>query len=178
MALPFVKYTPEIEAGDPDFDAGRPDGPCPGDLRHAGVHDALVLFSNGSPHAAADAGLGVALGIGLRIFSIDGPTLLEDEPDSGTYHYVNINYPVFLTNNVEHYVLSRTCSCGPGTTSATAAWAGSHPPRIPCSCTSQNMRTRCLITSPGRGPWRNLTATSPMSMPFPVPGSRDGWCLS
>lgn len=134
-----------------DFDAGRPDGPCPGvragqaggrdprraargvrpgGLRHAGVHDALVRFSNGPPHAGADAGLGVALGIGLKIFSINGPTLLEDEPDSGTFDYVNTNDPVFFTNNVEHYVLSRTCSSGPGTTSAPAAWPAPLPAHI------------------------------------------------
>jgi hypothetical protein len=45
-----------------------------------GRHDALIRFSNGSPHAGADARLGGATGLALKIFGIDGPTLLEDEP--------------------------------------------------------------------------------------------------
>ena len=69
-----------------------------------GRHDALVRFSNGSPHAGADARLGGATGLALKIFSIDGPTLLEDEPDSQTFDYANINAPVFFCNTVEDYL--------------------------------------------------------------------------
>jgi hemoglobin-like flavoprotein len=69
-----------------------------------GKHDALIRFSNGSPHAGADARLGGATGLALKIFGIAGPTLLEDEPDSGTFDYANINAPVFFCNTVEHYL--------------------------------------------------------------------------
>src|SRR5258708_6410710 len=41
-----------------------------------GRHDALIRFSNGSPDAGADARLGGATGLALKMFGIDGPTLL------------------------------------------------------------------------------------------------------
>ena len=69
-----------------------------------GKHDALIRFSNGSPHAGADARLGGATGLALKIFGIDGPTLVEDEPDTGTFDYANINAPVFFCSTVEHYL--------------------------------------------------------------------------
>jgi hypothetical protein len=69
-----------------------------------GRHDALIRFSNGSPHAGADARLGGATGLALKIFGIAGPTLLEDEPDRHTFDYANINAPIFFSNTVEHYL--------------------------------------------------------------------------
>ena len=72
--------------------------------RSPGTHDALIRFSNGSPHAGADARLGSATGLALKIFDIDGPTLLEDEPDTHTFDYANINAPIFFCNTVEHYL--------------------------------------------------------------------------
>jgi hypothetical protein len=69
-----------------------------------GSHDALVRFSNGSPHAGADARLGGATGLALKIFGVDGPTLLEDEPDTHTFDYANINAPIFFCNTVEDYL--------------------------------------------------------------------------
>jgi len=69
-----------------------------------GKHDALIRFSNGSPHAGADARLGGAVGLALKIFDIEGPTLLEDEPDTRTFDYANINGPIFFCNTVEHYL--------------------------------------------------------------------------
>ncbi|MFI7093389.1 catalase family protein [Streptomyces lydicus] len=69
-----------------------------------GTHEALIRFSNGSPHAGADARLGSATGLALKIFGIAGPTLLEDEPDTGTFDYANINAPIFFCNTVEHYL--------------------------------------------------------------------------
>jgi hypothetical protein len=69
-----------------------------------GRHDALIRFSNGSPHAGADAGLGGATGLALKIFGIAGPALLDDEPDTGTFDYANINAPVFFCNTVEDYL--------------------------------------------------------------------------
>jgi hypothetical protein len=70
----------------------------------SGKRDALIRFSNGSPHAGADARLGGATGLALKIFGIEGPTLLDDEPDTGTFDYANINAPVFFCNTVEDYL--------------------------------------------------------------------------
>src|SRR5215813_8801987 len=69
-----------------------------------GKHDALIRFSNGSPHAGADARLGGATGLALKIFGMPSPTLLEDEPDMHTFDYANINAPIFFCNTVEHYL--------------------------------------------------------------------------
>jgi hypothetical protein len=69
-----------------------------------GRHDALIRFSNGSPHAGADARLGGATGLALKMFGIDGSTLLEDEPDTHTFDYANINAPIFFCNTIEHYL--------------------------------------------------------------------------
>lgn len=149
MSTPFVKFTPEIEAADPAFDAnletviakteqyiagsvtsegtGRavrdahakgyglvraeveildqlPAEYAQGIYATPGRHDALIRFSNGSPHAGADARLGGATGLALKIFGIDGPTLLDDEPDTHTFDYANINAPIFFCNTVEHYL--------------------------------------------------------------------------
>jgi hypothetical protein len=69
-----------------------------------GQHEAMIRFSNGSPHAGADARLGNAVGMGLKLFGIDGQTLLEDEPDSHTFDYALINAPIFFCNTVEDYL--------------------------------------------------------------------------
>jgi hypothetical protein len=69
-----------------------------------GRHEAMVRFSNGSPHTGADTSLGFVAGIGLKLFGIEGQTLLEDEPDSHTFDYAMINAPIFFCNTVEHYV--------------------------------------------------------------------------
>src|SRR4029079_19524990 len=69
-----------------------------------GKHDALIRFSNGSPHAGADARIGAAPGVSLHVLDIDGPTLLEDEPDTRTFDYANMNGPIFFCNTVEHYL--------------------------------------------------------------------------
>jgi hypothetical protein len=69
-----------------------------------GRHEAMVRFSNGSHQTGADALLGNVCGLGLKLFGIDGPTFLEDEPDTHTFDYAMINYPIFFANTVEHYV--------------------------------------------------------------------------
>ncbi|WP_030801187.1 catalase family protein [Streptomyces sp. NRRL S-337] len=83
---------------------GLPEEYAQGIYAAPGKHDALVRFSNGSPHAGADARLGRATGLALKIFDIEGPTLLEDEPDSRTFDYNLINAPVFFCNTVQHYL--------------------------------------------------------------------------
>jgi hypothetical protein len=42
--------------------------------------------------------------LALKIFGIAGPTLLEDEPDTHTFDYANINASVFSYNTVEHHL--------------------------------------------------------------------------
>jgi hypothetical protein len=69
-----------------------------------GRHEAMIRFSNGSPHTGADVRLGNAVGMGLKILGVGGPKLLEDEPDSSTFDYALINHPVFFANTVEHYI--------------------------------------------------------------------------
>ena len=69
-----------------------------------GKHGALVRFSNGQPHPGPDMLLGPVVGMALKIFDITGPTLLEDEPDTGTFDYATINAPVFFCNTVGHYL--------------------------------------------------------------------------
>jgi len=147
--MPFINYTPDIEAADPRFEksvqtviakteryiagsvtaegTGRavrdahakgyglvraevdiPDRLATeyaqGIYAKPGRHDALIRFSNGSPHAGADARLGGATGLALKIFGIDGSMLLEDEPDTRTFDYANINAPIFFCNTIEHYL--------------------------------------------------------------------------
>ena len=69
-----------------------------------GRHDALIRFSNGVSHLGADATLSNAFGLALKMFDIAGPTLLDDEPDTGTFDYNTINMPVFFCNTVSHYL--------------------------------------------------------------------------
>jgi len=69
-----------------------------------GRHEAMVRFSNGTNHVGGDQFLGPITGIGLKIFGIEGKTLLEDEPDSHTFDYALINHPVFFANTLAHYV--------------------------------------------------------------------------
>jgi hypothetical protein len=69
-----------------------------------GRHEAMVRFSNGQPHLGIDRVLGATCGIGLKIFGIEGTKLLEDEPDSKTFDYAMINFPIFFANTVEHYI--------------------------------------------------------------------------
>ncbi|MFC9278246.1 catalase family protein [Streptomyces collinus] len=90
--------------GQVEIPDGLPEEYAQGIYATPGTHDALVRFSNGSPHAGADARLGSGIGLALKMFDVQGPTLLEDEPDSGTFDYALINAPVFFCNTVEHYL--------------------------------------------------------------------------
>lgn len=148
MAQSFVRYSPEVESIDPDFDNnmqriltnmerhmqaspavegtgrmvrdahakgyglvrgeveildGLPREYAQGIYARPGRHEAMIRFSNGTNHTGADRFLGAVVGIGLKIFSVDGKSLLEDEPDSHTFDYAMINYPVFFINSVAHY---------------------------------------------------------------------------
>src|SRR5262245_24087691 len=84
--------------------SGMPNEYAQGIYAKPGRHEAMVRFSNGTNHVGSDQFLGPITGIGLKIFGIEGKTLLEDEPDSHTFDYALINHPVFFVNTLAHYV--------------------------------------------------------------------------
>ena len=83
---------------------GLPPGYAQGIYATPGRHDALIRFSNGVAHLGADATLSNAFGLALKMFDIAGTTLVDDEPDAGTFDYNTINMPVFFCNTVAHYL--------------------------------------------------------------------------
>ncbi len=149
MTQKFVRYSPDVEQEEPDFEqtlqqviddmkqhmrgslktegiglvvrnahakgyglargefeilSGMPNEYAQGIYAKPGRHEAMVRFSNGTNHVGSDRFLGPITGIGLKIFGIEGKTLLEDEPDSHTFDYALINQPVFFVNTLAHYV--------------------------------------------------------------------------
>jgi hypothetical protein len=90
--------------GEAEILGGLPTEYAQGIYARPGQHEALIRFSNGSPHTGADMRMGNGVGMGLKLFSIPGPTLLEDEPNSNTFDYALINNPIFFANTVEHYL--------------------------------------------------------------------------
>jgi Catalase len=149
MTQNFVRYSPDVEKPEPDFErtlqavlddmkqhmrgsvktegigrmvrnahakgyglaraefeilSGMPNEYAQGIYAKPGRHEAMVRFSNGTNHVGSDRFLGPIVGIGLKIFGIEGKTLLEDEPDSHTFDYALINHPVFFVNTLKHYV--------------------------------------------------------------------------
>jgi hypothetical protein len=153
MSQNFVRYSPDVEQPEPNFDqtlqailigmkqrmegsvkaegiglmvrdahakgyglaraefeilSGLPNEYAQGIYAKPGRHEALVRFSNGTNHVGSDRFLGPIVGIGLKIFGIEGKTLLEDEPDSHTFDYALINHPVFFANTLAHYVYIQT----------------------------------------------------------------------
>jgi len=84
--------------------SGLPSEYAQGIYAKPGRHEVMVRFSNGTNHVGGDRFLGPITGIGLKIFGIEGKTLLEDEPDSHTFDYALINHPVFFVNTLAHYV--------------------------------------------------------------------------
>jgi hypothetical protein len=93
-----------LAQGEVEILTGLPEAYAQGIYTKPGRHEALIRFSNGIGHVGPDKVLGSVCGIGLKIFGIDGKTLLEDEPDSHTFDYAVINHPVFFCNTVEHYL--------------------------------------------------------------------------
>src|ERR1044071_6331963 len=149
MTQNFVRYNPDVEQMEPDFErtlqavlddmkqhmrgslktegiglvvrnahakgyglaraeveilSGIPNEYAQGIYAKPGRHEAMVRFSNGTNHVGDDRFLGPITGIGLKMFGIEGKTLLEDEPDSHTFDYALINHPVFFVNTLKHYI--------------------------------------------------------------------------
>jgi hypothetical protein len=94
-----------LARGEVEILGGLPEEYAQGIYATPGRHEAMVRFSSGSAHTGPDALLGAVCGMGLKLFGVAGPTLLEDEPDSGTFDYANINAPIFFCNTVEQYVI-------------------------------------------------------------------------
>src|SRR5262245_23877174 len=93
-----------LARGEVEILDGLPAACAQGIYARPGLHEAMVRFSNGTSHTGADRFLGATVGIGLKLFGIEGTTLLEDEPDSHTFDYAMINHPVFFANTLAHYV--------------------------------------------------------------------------
>ena len=100
--------------------SGMPNEYSQGIYAKPGRHEAMVRFSNGTSHAGSDRFLGPITGIGLKVFGIEGKTLLEDEPDSHTFDYALINHPVFFANTLKHYVFIQSLFANIGVTPKTA----------------------------------------------------------
>jgi hypothetical protein len=160
MTQKFVRYSPDVERIEPDFDktlqvvledmkehmrgslkaegigmvvrnahakgyglargeveilSGTPKEFAQGIYAKSGRHEAIVRFSNGTNHVGDDRFLGPITGIGLKMFGIEGKTLLEDEPDSCTFDYALINHPVFFANTLAHYVFIQSVFANLGT---------------------------------------------------------------
>jgi hypothetical protein len=69
-----------------------------------GRHGSLIRFSSAAGHLGPDALLGPVLGFAIKIFDVDGPNLIEAEPDSGTFDLVLKNNPVFIASTAKHYL--------------------------------------------------------------------------
>ena len=93
-----------LARGEFEILSGLPDEYAQGIYAKPGYHEAMVRFSNGTSHVGDDRFIGPITGIGLKIFGVDGKTLLEDERDSHTFDYALINHPVFFANTLAHYV--------------------------------------------------------------------------
>ena len=93
-----------LARGEVEILDGLPTPYAQGIYARPGRHEAMVRFSNGVGHVGPDRFLSSGCGVGLKIFGIEGKTLLEDEPDSHTFDYAMINHPVFFANSAEHYV--------------------------------------------------------------------------
>jgi hypothetical protein len=69
-----------------------------------GRHGALIRFSSASNHLGPDMLLGPVLGFAIKMFGIEGPKLVEDEPNSPTFDLVLKNSPTFIANTAKHYL--------------------------------------------------------------------------
>jgi hypothetical protein len=69
-----------------------------------GRHGALIRFSSASNHLGPDLLLGPVLGFAIKMFGVEGPKLVEDEPNSPTFDLVLKNSPTFIANTAKHYL--------------------------------------------------------------------------
>jgi hypothetical protein len=48
--------------------------------------------------------LGPVLGFAIKVFGVDGPKLVDEEPNSPTFDLVLKNSPIFIANTAKHYL--------------------------------------------------------------------------
>ena len=126
-----------LARGEVEILGGLPAPYAQGIYTKPGRHEAMVRFSNGNAHMGPDAWLGSTCGIGLKIFDVDGPTLLEDEANSRTFDYALINHPVFFVNTLEHYVhIQQSSSSGSASLPSPTRRPSSKRQRSTSSCTT------------------------------------------
>jgi len=82
---------------------GLPPAYSQGIFASSAEYEAVVRFSNGLAHVRPDALLGTGCGMGIKMFGVPGPSLIEDEQDAGTFDYAFINAPIFFCNTVRDY---------------------------------------------------------------------------
>ena len=82
---------------------GLPPEYAQGIFASSAEYEAVVRFSNGLAHVRPDALLGTGCGMGIKMFGVPGPSLLEDERDAGTFDYAFINAPIFFCNTIRDY---------------------------------------------------------------------------
>jgi len=70
-----------------------------------GRHGAVIRFSSASNHLGPDGHLGPVLGFAIKIFDVDGPKLIEDDPTCNTFDLVLKNSPTFVANTARHYLV-------------------------------------------------------------------------
>ena len=66
------------------------------------TYRAWIRYSSGNTDVQKD-GTKDARGMALKLTGVDGPSLLDLEPDAGTQDFIMINSPVFFIRNVEEY---------------------------------------------------------------------------
>ncbi|WP_300474380.1 hypothetical protein [uncultured Psychrobacter sp.] len=69
----------------------------------AGIHDAVIRFSNAAAAISPDRRLGLGQGLAIKIFDVPGKKLAPGEEDSTTFDYALVNGPIFFTNSIEDY---------------------------------------------------------------------------
>ena len=69
----------------------------------AGIHDAVIRFSNAAAAISPDRRLGLGQGLAIKIFDVPGKKLAPSEEDSTTFDYALVNGPIFFTNSIEDY---------------------------------------------------------------------------
>ncbi|NRD71642.1 catalase family protein [Psychrobacter okhotskensis] len=69
----------------------------------AGIHDAVIRFSNAAAAVSADRRLGLGQGLAIKIFDVPGEKLAPGEEDSTTFDYALVNSPIFFTNSLKNY---------------------------------------------------------------------------
>jgi hypothetical protein len=83
---------------------GVPEPYAQGIYARPGRHGAVIRFSMASNHLGPDAHLGPVLGFAIKLFDVAGRTLVDEEPDAGTFDLVLKNNPTFIANTAKHYL--------------------------------------------------------------------------